>query len=278
MHTGCSARGRTGTCRKMIFRHLRIKREKAMINTANLKRFLSIGAAVAGSILIAGQTNGVSGQTRDPFAKPGWAITRELKGPAVKTGPTVPVDALAPSIEQRIAFFKRLREEAAMNNQPLPKVTSVLTLNEMAVTGIFKTPRGYAAMVEAVPIKLSYTIYPGEKFFDGQLVAVEENRLVFRRVTKMGKNKFVASVENKTLRKYSTQEEIQGTAPTESTGKPPETIATYQPAVPADKGAPKAASPVVSPLDEMNSQVPESETKKAAAKNGKKPVKVAKNK
>ena len=41
-------------------------------------------------------------------------------------------------------------------------------------------------MVEATPIKLSYTIYPGEKFFDGQLVAVEENRLVFRKVTKVG--------------------------------------------------------------------------------------------
>jgi len=249
-----------------------------MINTANLKRFLAISAAVAGSVLIAGQSNDVSGQTRDPFAKPGWSITRENRGPAVKKTPTVPVDALVPSIDQRIAFFKRLREEAAMNNQPLPKVTSVLTLNEMAVTGIFKTPRGYAAMVEAVPIKLSYTIYPGEKFFDGQLVAVEENRLVFRKVTKMAKNKFVATVENKTLRKYSAQEEIQGTAPTESTGKPPETVATYQPPAPAETAAPKAAAPVLSPLDEMNSQVPESEAKKAAAKNGKKPVKVAKNK
>ncbi len=46
-------------------------------------------------------------------------------------------------------------------------------------------------MVEATPIKLSYTIYPGEKFFDGQLVAVEENRLVFRTVTKIGNGKFV---------------------------------------------------------------------------------------
>jgi hypothetical protein len=249
-----------------------------MINTANLKRFLAISAAVAGSVLVAGQSNDVSGQNRDPFAKPGWSITRESRGTSVKKTPTIPVEALAPSIDQRIAFFKRLREEAAMNNQPLPKVTSVLTLNEMAVTGIFKTPRGYAAMVEAVPIKLSYTIYPGEKFFDGQLVAVEENRLVFRRVTKMAKNKFVATVENKTLRKYSAQEEIQGTAPTESTGKPPETVATYQPPAPAETAAPKAAAPVVSPLDEMNSQVPESDTKKAAAKNGKKPVKVAKNK
>ena len=63
-------------------------------------------------------------------------------------------------------------------------MTSVLTLNEMAVTGIFRTPRGYAAIVEATPLRLSYTIYPGEKFFDGQLVAVEENRLVFRRVVR----------------------------------------------------------------------------------------------
>ncbi len=253
-----------------------------MINTANLKRFLAIGAAVAGSVLIGGnfaETNAqVTQGGRDPFAKPGWSITREARTGPVKKGPSVPVEAMAPSIDQRIAYFKQLRETAAVNGQPLPKVTSVLTLNEMAVTGIFKTPRGYAAMVEAVPIKLTYTIYPGEKFFDGQLVAVEENRLVFRKVTKTGKNKFVASVENKTLRKYSTQEEIQGTAPAESTGKPPEAIATYQPPAPADTGAAKATGPVVSPVDEMNSQVPESETKKAAAKGPKKPVKVAKNK
>jgi hypothetical protein len=38
-------------------------------------------------------------------------------------------------------------------------------------------------MVEATPLtpKLSYVIYPGESFFDGQLVAIEEGRLVFRR-------------------------------------------------------------------------------------------------
>lgn len=253
-----------------------------MINKSNLKRFLTAGVAAAGSLLIGGHFSEAGAQARDPFAKPGWSITRENKGGGgvKKSTPAITVaQSLAPTIEQRIEFFKRLREQAAMNNQPLPKVTSVLTLNEMAVTGIFKTPRGYAAMVEAVPIKLSYTIYPGEKFFDGQLVAVEENRLVFRRVTKMGKNKFVASVENKTLRQYSAQEEIQGTAPAEAAGKPPQTIATYQPPAPtAETPAVKAApAPVVSPLDEMNSQVPEAEQKKTPAK-GKKPVKVAKKK
>ena len=86
----------------------------------------------------------------------------------------------------------------------------------MTVTGIFRTPRGFAAMVEAKPIKLSYTIYPGEKFFDGQLVAIEENRLVFRKITKMSNNKFVTSVENKTLRQYTDQEVVQGTAPVQA--------------------------------------------------------------
>lgn len=242
-----------------------------------------------GAILFAGQFSDAHGQNRDPFQKPGWAIPRENRaggpGGVKKPSAAAPFQATIPSIEQRIEFFKRLRETAAMNGQPLPKVTSVLTLNEMAVTGIFKTPRGYAAMVEAVPIKLTYTIYPGEKFFDGQLVAVEENRLVFRRVTKMDKNKFVASVENKTLRKYSVDQEIQGTAPTQTDGKPPESVSTYSPAVPADPNVPNvpkaAPAPVVSPLDEMNSQVPESDAKKAAkaAKStAKKPVKVAKNK
>ncbi len=252
-----------------------------MINKSNLKRFLTIGVAAAGSVLIGGQLSEAGAQTRDPFAKPGWSITRENRGGTVKKTPVMPTgspESLVPTVEQRIEFFKRLREQAALNNQPLPKVTSVLTLNEMAVTGIFKTPRGYAAMVEAVPIKLTYTIYPGEKFFDGQLVAVEENRLVFRKVTKMGKNKFVASVENKTLRKYSTDQELQGTAPAEAapTGKPPETIATYQPPAPAESTAVKAAPvPVVSPLDEMSKQVPEDEKKPKTASKGKKPVKVA---
>ena len=68
-------------------------------------------------------------------------------------------------------------------------------------------------MVEAMPIKLSYTIYPGEKFFDGQLVAVEENRLVFRTRDQDGNDKFVSSVENKPLRKFTEREQIQGTAP-----------------------------------------------------------------
>ena len=127
-------------------------------------------------------------------------------------------------------------------------------------------------MVEATPIKLSYTIVPGEKFFDGQLVAVEENRLVFRKVTKVGENKYVASVENMPLRKYSTKAQIEGTAPAQPAEKPVQTASTIVPV----KDTKPASNPFASPLDEMNKlqNEPVKETTKKAPK---KSVKVAKN-
>jgi hypothetical protein len=190
-----------------------------MINKSKFSKILSFSVALAGLMFICGAAVQVDAQSRDPFMKPGYAKTKQSGGPvgSGKNGVKIPLVPGLPSIEQRIEFYKRQREGAAASGAPLPKVTSVLTLNEMAVTGIFKTPRGYAAMVEAMPIKLSYTIYPGEKFFDGQLVAVEENKLVFRKITKTGEGKFVASVENKALRQYSTKSQIEGTAPAQPT-------------------------------------------------------------
>lgn len=280
-----------------------------MMNKSIMKRFFSLGLAIVGFVLIGANFSEVQAQT-DPFAKPGWAkprvpstgspTTGQGKGEKPKpAGPPPVVMVLAPGIEQRIAFYKQQREAAALNGVELPKVTSVLTLDEMAVIGIFRTPRGYAAMVEAKPIKLSYTIYPGEKFFDGQLVAIEENRLVFRKVTKMSNNKFTASVENKTLQQYSVEQEVQGTAPTQSGGKVEEAN-NVQPKEPSavPNGTPSVTvippAIVVSPLEEMNRQPKEqpkdsakSKTdkkddkkadKKADKKSSKKPVKVASNK
>ncbi len=160
----------------------------------------------------------------------------------------------------------------------LPKVTSVLTLDEMSVTGIFRTPRGYAAMVEAKPIKLSYTIYPGEKFFDGQLVAIEENRLVFRKVTKMSNGKFISSVENKALRQYGIQATVQGTAPVTTPENTTEAAVVETPAKTEDKDKKTEPSVIISPVDEMNKQPPDATKDAAKEKTDKKGKKIAKNK
>ena len=256
---------------------------------SKITRLLSLSLACAGFALVSGDYTSVNAQTRDPFDKPAWSKPRSVGSPTSSgltksgkpkpAGPPPVMVVTAPPIESRISYYKNLRESAAASGLDIPKVTSVLTLEEMSVIGIFRTPRGYAAMVEAKPIKLSYTIYPGEKFFDGQLVAIEENRLVFRKVTKMSNNKFVASVENKTLRQYSVEQEVQGTAPIQPTTKteePTQTALNPKEAPPI----PIAPSVIISPVDEMNRQPAEQPIKTVKEKPGKKakkPVKIAKS-
>ena len=267
------------------------------LKKTQLTQLLCQGLVCAGCALAIGSFTNAAAQERDPFGQPTWAKPRtattgsgQVRSDKPKPpGPPPVMVVTAPAIEQRIAFYKNLRESAAANGLDLPKVTSVLTLDELSVVGIFRTPRGYAAMVEAKPIKLSYTIYPGEKFFDGQLVAIEENRLVFRKVTKMSNNKFSASVENKTLRQYSVEQEVQGTAPTQAPVKTDEQSNTT--VVVPNTNSPQTAtttapSVLISPLDEMNRQpqeqpakiVKEKSTKEKSTKKSKKPVKVANNK
>ena len=111
---------------------------------------------------------------------------------------------MPPSIEERISQY-RAQKQAAMNARiPAPKPTTALLLGEVQVVGISRSPRGYAAIVEATPIKMSFVIYPGERFYDGQLVAIEDNRLVFRREIVFADGKRERSVELKPLRQQST--------------------------------------------------------------------------
>jgi len=135
----------------------------------------------------------------------------------------------APSIQARIERYRAQKMAAAAAHVPPPKPTTALLLNEMQVTGIFRTPRGWAAMVEATPIKLSYVIYPGESFFDGQLVAIEENRLIFRRETVWGDGRREKSVEIKPLRKATPVEEMTTTATAPANAPAPEAAKTAAP-------------------------------------------------
>lgn len=128
---------------------------------------------------------------RDPFKK------YEPPKPTAKRSLNL---ASIASIETRISNYKAQKAAAMSARMPAPKPTTALLLNEIQVIGISRTPRGYAAIVEAIPIKLSYVIYPGEPFYDGQLVAIEDNRLVFRRETVFTDGRRERSVEYKSLR------------------------------------------------------------------------------
>ena len=137
----------------------------------------------------------VRGSGVDPFAK--------FQPPRVVIKKTISNLVSPPSIQQRIEQY-RAQKQAAMNaHVSAPKPTTALLLGELQIVGITRTPRGYAAIVEATPIRLSYVVYPGERFYDGQLVAIEDSRLVFRHETVFTDGKRQLSVETKALRQQS---------------------------------------------------------------------------
>jgi hypothetical protein len=170
----------------------------------NLIRY-AVGAAV---ILCAIGLTAITTTAQEPTAAKKPVVTEKASGrdpfkkyiPVVKPGKLVPTRLEAPTIQVRIERYRAQKLAAANAHVSPPKPTSVLLLNEMQVIGIFRTPRGFAAMIEATPIKLSYVIYPGESFFDGQLVAIEETRLVFRRDTVWTDGRHEKTVEIKPLR------------------------------------------------------------------------------
>jgi hypothetical protein len=247
-----------------------------MKNILRKTGFFVMSVASAGLVLGMGILIEVSAQ-KDPFAKRYVAPAKKPAAPKTtnpvstqitpKPAKPLPPPVVAqkvPTAEERIAFYRRLRQEAVVNGTPIPKVTGFLTLDEMLVSGIFRTPRGVSAVLEAKPINLSYTVYPGEKFFDGQLVAVEENYLVFRQVTKMSNGRFVSAEVKRPLREFSIQEEVQGTAPVDSgsgkESKPVDSVASkFEPAKPANN----PSSSMTSPLDEMLNQPTESAAKES---------------
>ncbi len=155
-------------------------------------------------------TKRVSQSGRDPFKKyePPRLVGKRFAG-----------QVSPPPIQERIAQYKAQKQAAMNARMPAPKPTTALLLTEVQVIGISRSPRGYAAIVEATPIKLSYVLHPGERFYDGQLVAIEDNRLIFRRETVFSDGRREHSVEIKPLRQSSSVDAMTSSqaAPTYST-------------------------------------------------------------
>ena len=185
----------------------------------NPKRLGIVGLLLSGSIALGATTVVVAQDTetkeqttaktrnvnsgRDPFKKyePPKVVIKRIAG-----------EVMIPSIQERINMYKAQKQAAMNARMPAPKPTTALLLNEIQVIGITRTPRGYAAIVEATPIKLSYVIYPGEPFYDGQLVAIEDRSLIFRHETIYTDGRRVKNVETKLLRQPN-QVNAMATAP-----------------------------------------------------------------
>ena len=169
----------------------RVQFAASMLGAVMLVGGLVVTAAAQESQPQKPATKRVSSGGRDPFKK------YEPPRPIIKR---IANQSPVPSIQDRIAGYKAQKAAAMTARMPAPKPTTAILLSEIQVIGISRTPRGYAAIVEAIPIKLSYVIYPGEPFYDGQLVAIEDSRLVFRRETVFTDGRRERTVEYKPLR------------------------------------------------------------------------------
>jgi hypothetical protein len=170
------------------------------------------GVALSGAVPTAcGQAKSESKVTSPRLIQGGRDPFKKYEPPRVvlkKAGNLV----VAPSLQERLEQY-RAQKLAAMNARvAAPKPTTAFLLSEVQVVGISRSPRGYAAIVEASPIKLAYVIYPGERFYDGQLVAIEDNRLVFRREIVYSDGKRDRSVEMKPLRQANTVDALAAAA------------------------------------------------------------------
>lgn len=188
-----------------------------MKQTTILKYGFALFLTIVG-VAVSGALNGAAAQTKTDAKGSATRSTRGGRDPFVPyTPPRVVVKkagsmVLAPTIQERIEQYKA-QKVAAMNARvAAPKPTTAFLLSEIQVVGISRTPRGYAAIVEATPIKLAYVIYPGERFYDGQLVAIEDSRLVFRRETVYSDGKRDRSVEMKSLRQVNTVDALSAAA------------------------------------------------------------------
>lgn len=202
--------------------------------TKNLRNGFAV-LLVASGLTVSGAVITANGQDK-PETKPaatksvGRDPFRKYEPPRVQVKKSTVVGA--PSVEQRIEQYKAQKQTAMMARIAAPKPTTAFLLSEIQVVGISRSPRGYAAIVEATPIKLAYVIYPGEKFYDGQLVAIEDNRLVFRRETVFSNGKRERAVELKSLRQANVADAMAA-----SKAAPANTAAVEPEKKPEDKAA-----------------------------------------
>ncbi len=65
---------------------------------------------------------------------------------------------------------------------PRPEGIAGLLIDEIDLTGIFRTSKGYVAQVVAANQKKSYLLKEGDQLYDGDVVSINHNEVVFKQV------------------------------------------------------------------------------------------------
>ena len=71
---------------------------------------------------------------------------------------------------------------AQVDHGPRPEGIPGLAINEIDLTGIFVLPEGPVAQVQTSDRDRSYLLRVGDKLYDGDVVSVSSDELVFRQI------------------------------------------------------------------------------------------------
>jgi hypothetical protein len=65
---------------------------------------------------------------------------------------------------------------------PRPEGVAGLLIDEIDITGIFRTSKGFVAQVQAQNEKKSFLLRPGDQVYDGDVLRIDTNEVVFRQI------------------------------------------------------------------------------------------------
>jgi Tfp pilus assembly protein PilP len=65
---------------------------------------------------------------------------------------------------------------------PRPEGIAGLMIDEIDLTGIFKTPRGFVAQVQSSNKDKSFLLREGDQLYDGDVVSINRNEVVFKQI------------------------------------------------------------------------------------------------
>ncbi len=153
-----------------------------------------IAFALAAILVLAG-AGAIDAQETDPAAE-------DVHQPAAEEGPDL--DATSNQIDEILAGEEEVLAGASYSYDPgnrrdpfksliigkvrperqgpVPEGAAGLFIDEIDLTGIFRTSRGFVAQVIASNKEKSYLIREGDQLYDGDVVNITQNEVVFKQI------------------------------------------------------------------------------------------------
>ena len=83
---------------------------------------------------------------------------------------------------RRDPFRSLLETRDVERRGPRPEGVPGLLIDEIVVTGLFRTPRGWVVQVRAADQGKSFLLREGDQLYDGEVVSIGRNEVAFKQV------------------------------------------------------------------------------------------------